>query len=121
MKTLEEYLRLPYSLEILPDPDGTGYTARFPELPGCITVGCSLEETVSNAMDAKEEWICAALEDGSPVPEPNKRDGYSGQFKLRIPKSLHRSLAERARAEGISMNQYCLYLLTKNDTLEHAR
>ncbi len=38
-----------------------------------------------------------------------------GQFKLRIPKSLHRSLTEHARREGISMNQYCVYLRSKND------
>ena len=44
-------------------------------------------------------------------------DYYSGQFKLRIPKSLHRSLAEHAKEEGISMNQYCVYLLSKNDAL----
>ena len=42
-------------------------------------------------------------------------ENYSGQFKLRIPKSLHRSLAEHARQEGISMNQYCVYLLSRND------
>ncbi|WP_443723169.1 toxin-antitoxin system HicB family antitoxin, partial [Ruminococcus callidus] len=47
-------------------------------------------------------------------------DDYSGQFKLRIPKSLHHALATHAKEEGISMNQYCVYLLTKNDTLSHA-
>ena len=46
-------------------------------------------------------------------------EDYSGQFKLRIPKSLHKSLAEHSKAEGISMNQYCLYLLTKNDAVFH--
>ncbi|MCI8980594.1 MAG: toxin-antitoxin system HicB family antitoxin, partial [Clostridia bacterium] len=39
---------------------------------------------------------------------------YSGQFKLRMPKSLHKELAERSKAEGISMNQYCVYLLSHN-------
>ena len=57
----------------------------------------------------------AALEDGLPVREPDDLENYSGQFKLRIPKSLHRSLAEHARQEGISMNQYCVYLLSRND------
>ena len=38
---------------------------------------------------------------------------------MRIPKSLHKSLAEHSKAEGISMNQYCLYLLTKNDASFH--
>lgn len=35
--------------------------------------------------------------------------------ELRIPKSLHRSLSEHAQREGISMNQYCIYLLSRND------
>ena len=39
------------------------------------------------------------------------------QFKLRLPRSLHRSLAEHSQREGISMNQYCVYLLAKNDAL----
>ncbi|MBQ1826683.1 MAG: toxin-antitoxin system HicB family antitoxin, partial [Erysipelotrichaceae bacterium] len=37
-----------------------------------------------------------------------------GQFKLRIPKTLHKRLADQAKLEGISMNQYCVYLLSKN-------
>ncbi len=42
-------------------------------------------------------------------------ENYSGQFKLRIPRSLHRILAEHAKREGVSMNQYCVYLLSRND------
>ena len=132
MKTIDYYMNLPYKLEIVPDLDEGGYIARYPELPGCITVGNSLEETVRNVLDAKREWLTAALEDGNTINEPISLEEYSGQFKLRIPKSLHRSLAEHSKAEGISMNQYhskaegismnqyCLYLLTKNDTLEKA-
>ena len=48
---------------------------------------------------------------------PDSLEEYSGQFKLRIPKSLHRSLAEHSKKEGISMNQYCVYLLAKNDAV----
>ena len=69
---------------------------------------------------AKREWITAAMEEGIDIPEPVSLDDYSGQFKLRIPKSLHHALATHAKEEGISMNQYCVYLLTKNDTLSHA-
>lgn len=117
---IDYYMNLPYKLEIIPDLDEGGYIARYPELPGCITVGETLEEAVSHVLDAKREWLTAALEDGRMINEPVKLDDYSGQFKLRIPRSLHRSLAEHSKAEGISMNQYCLYLLTKNDTLENA-
>ena len=86
-----------------------------PTCRGCITCGETLEAAVANAADAKRAWLQAALEDGLPVREPDNLENYSGQFKLRIPKSLHRSLAEHARQEGISMNQYCVYLLSRND------
>ena len=118
-KTIEYYMSLPYRLEIVPDTEEGGYGARFPELPGCITCADTIESVVANAEDAKRVWIEAALEEGIEIAEPLTEDdisGFSGQFKLRIPKSLHRSLALHAKQEGTSMNQYCLYLLTNNDT-----
>ncbi len=118
MKNVEYYMGLPYRLEIVPDPDEGGYAARYPDLPGCISVGETMADALSNAEDARREWIEAALEEGIRIAEPDSLEDYSGQFKLRIPKSLHRSLAEHARAEGTSMNQYCLYLLSRNDALK---
>ena len=115
MRTIDEYMRLPYRMEIIPDTAEGGYVVRFPELPGCLTCADTLEDAVLNAADCKKEWLTAAMEDGIDIPEPVTEDEYSGQFKLRIPKSLHKSLAEHSKAEGISMNQYCLYLLAKND------
>jgi len=115
MRTIDEYMRLPYRMEVIPDTAEGGYVVRFPELPGCLTCADTLEEAVRNAADCKKEWLTAAIEDGIDIPEPASEDEYSGQFKLRIPKSLHKSLAEHSKAEGISMNQYCLYLLAKND------
>lgn len=117
MKTLNEYLKLPYRMEIVEDQEEGGYVVSFPDLPGCITCGETIESAVANAADAKKAWIEAAMEEGLPIHEPDSLDDYSGQFKLRIPKSLHRSLAEHSKREGISMNQYCLYLLSRNDAV----
>ena len=115
MKTIDYYLKLPYKLEIVPDMDEGGFVARYPELPGCITVGDTLEAVIKNLNDAKIEWITAALEDGNTIPEPSTYDDYSGQFKLRLPKSLHKLLAAQSKEEGVSMNQYCVYLLSMNN------
>ena len=115
MKTIEEYMRLKYRMELIPDEAEGGYTVRYPDLPGCLSCADTLEDAVRNAEDARREWFAAAMEEGIEIPEPSDAGDYSGQFKLRIPKSLHRDLAEHSREEGISMNQYCLYLLTKND------
>lgn len=35
-------------------------------------------------------------------------------FKLRLPKSLYVELAKLAEEDGVSLNQYCIYLLSKN-------
>ena len=75
------------------------------------------QQRVANAEDAKKAWFEAAFESGVVIHEPDSLEEYSGQFKLRIPKSLHRSLAEHSKKEGISMNQYCVYLLAKNDAV----
>lgn len=117
MKTLDEYMKLSYRMEIIEDKDEGGFVVSFPELPGCITCGDTIESAIANARDAKREWIVAAIENGNKIQEPDTLENYSGQFKLRLPKSLHRSLAEHSKREGISMNQYCLYLLSKNDAI----
>ena len=115
--TLNEYLKLPYRMEIVEDQAEGGYVASFPDLPGCITCGESIESAVSNAQDAKKVWLEAALQEKITIPEPDSLEEYSGQFKLRIPRSLHKALAEQSKREGISMNQYCVYLLSKYDAV----
>ena len=115
MKTLNDYLAMSYRLEIVRDDAEGGFVASYPDLPGCITCGETEEEAVKNALDAKKAWLEAALEDGFAIPAPDSLEAYSGQFKLRLPRSLHRALAEHSQREGISMNQYCVYLLSRND------
>ena len=117
MKTLNDYMAMSYRMEIVEDKDEGGFVVSYPDLPGCITCGETVENAVANALDAKRVWIEAALEDGIEINEPDRLNDYSGQFKLRIPRSLHRLLAEHSKREGISMNQYCVYLLSRNDAV----
>ena len=117
MKTLNDYMAMSYRMEIVEDKDEGGFVVSYPDLPGCITCGETVKSAVANALDAKKAWIEAALEEDIEINEPDSIEDYSGQFKLRIPKTLHRTLAMHARKEGISMNQYCVYLLSRNDAL----
>ena len=119
MKNFDYFMKLPYRLEIVPDTDEGGYVSSYPELPGCLSIGDTIEEAVKNAEEAKKIWIEAAIEDGVSINEPDSLEKYSGQFKLRMPKSLHKSLMEHSKSEGVSMNQYCVYLLSKNDMMYH--
>lgn len=117
MKTLSDYMKMNYRMEIVEDADEGGFVVSFPELPGCLTCGETVETAIKNAVDAKKVWFEAAIEEEIEIHEPDSLEEYSGQFKLRMPRSLHRSLVEHSKREGISMNQYCVYLLSKNDAL----
>ena len=106
-KTLNDYMALSYRMEIVEDKDEGGFVVSYPDLPGCITCGETIETAVANAMDAKKTWIEAALEEGIEINDPDNLEDYSGQFKLRIPRSLHRLLAEHSKKEGISIVCIC--------------
>jgi antitoxin HicB len=65
--------------------------------------------------DAKIGWLEVALELGREIPEPvPENDDFSGRFVLRLPKSLHRDLADRAKRENVSLNQLTTYLLSSS-------
>ena len=63
VKTLNDYLAISYRMEIVEDKDEGGFVVSFPDLPGCISCGETVESAVANAMDAKKEWLVAALEE----------------------------------------------------------
>ena len=70
MKTIEDYLRMNYTMEVIEDPTEGGFVVSFPALPGCLTCGQTLENALANALDAKKAWLEAALEDGLVIQEP---------------------------------------------------
>lgn len=67
-RTLEDYLALPYTIEVIPD-DGAWFV-QVKELPGCMTEVDEWEEVLPAIEDAKRLWIELALERGRPIPEP---------------------------------------------------
>ncbi|MCL6478170.1 MAG: type II toxin-antitoxin system HicB family antitoxin [Peptococcaceae bacterium] len=114
MKDLEYYLNIDYEIKLrkLSEDEGGGWMAEIPSLPGCMSDGGTPEEAIDNLDGAKKSWIETCLELGRPVPEP-VTDEFSGQLRIRIPKSLHRILAERAKEEKVSLNQYINYQLSR--------
>ncbi len=61
------------------DREEGGYVVSFPDLLGCITCGETMETALSNAEDAKKEWIEAAIEEGIKIHEPDDLKDDSGQ------------------------------------------
>lgn len=116
MRSLEEYLALPYVVEFLPEAEG-GYTATHPELPGCVAWGDSAEEALANLADSRETWIAGCLERGLPIPEPVDEEA-TGRVTLRLPIDLHTSLAREARRKKVSLNTLLVTALAQHRALE---
>jgi antitoxin HicB len=109
-KTLNDYLSLPYTIEVNRDIDGDDgsevWFGRVAELPGCMTEADTFAELGEMILDAMSAWIESALEDGDPVPEPRPEESFSGKFVTRVPRSLHRQLSEAAGRDGVSLNAF---------------
>ena len=119
-KPLDYYLSLEYPIDIIADPDG-GYVAVFPDLPGCMTQGETLEEVIYMAKEARELWLeCEYDTDPNDIPMPSYPVEYSGRFNVRIPKSLHHLLADAAERDGASLNQYVVMLLARGEAEDRA-
>ncbi len=94
--------------------EGGGYLMEFPDLPGCMSDGATVEEALANGGEARRNRIAAMREAGRPLPPPGAEAAtYSGKWQLRTPKSLHRHLVERARREGVSLNTLAVTLLAQ--------
>ena len=104
-KTIEYYMNLPYTIELIPEPEG-GWCVAIKELPGCLSEGDTVDESIDMIHDAMRGWLEISLEEGHEIPEPKFDEEYSGKFVVRLPRSLHRQLVETAEREGVSLNQF---------------
>lgn len=106
-------LKYPINIRPLSKADGGGYIAEFPDLPGCTATGSTIEEVLDQADDAMKSWLKTAKEFGDEIPEPTIAANFSGQWRIRLPKSLHAALALQAKMEGVSLNTLTATLLAK--------
>lgn len=107
-----EIMMRPYRKIITGDPE-EGFLIQVPDLPGCMTDGDTIEEAVAILPEAMTAWLESVLLHGETVPEPTPEPEYSGKLLVRMPKTLHRRLIERAEVEGVSASQLAVALLAR--------
>lgn len=110
MNHLEEY---PFEISKLSKEDGGGYLINYPDFNSCIADGETIEEAIENGKKALEAVIDALRSEDLPIPRPNVGTKVSGKFVLRVPKSLHGMLINRAKKENVSMNTLAIALLAE--------
>jgi antitoxin HicB len=126
IRPLNDYLKLPYTVNLRTDEDGV-WIARVEELEGCIAHGSTQAEALSVLEEMKTAWIEDALEAGDPIPKPELEEELpSGKWLQRVPRTLHKKLAELAKKEQVSLNQLVTSILaeaigSKSETKRIAR
>ena len=62
---------------------GSDFGVDFPDFPGCVTAGRSLEEARSMAAEALALHVQGMVEDREPIPEPSGLDAVMGDLENR--------------------------------------
>ncbi|WP_429021740.1 toxin-antitoxin system HicB family antitoxin [Aeromonas allosaccharophila] len=95
------------------------YVARVKELPDVKEYADNIEHAMALAYETIKVTQEMFLEDGIDFPAPEDMDsssGMTGRLTLRMPKSLHYQVVEKAEQEGVSLNQYVVSILTAEIT-----
>ena len=104
----------PFTIKELSEEDGGGVLIEFPDLPGCMSDGETIEEAIANGADAVKAWITVAKERGITIPSSCNDEKMSGKWVQRVPKSLHAKLARQAQQEQVSLNTLVVSLLSES-------
>lgn len=100
-------LSMRYGVHVHRDENDEGFVAVCPAFPSLSAYGETREEAVHELQVVLEGAVATYQEEGWPLPdpdEPRERSLPSGEFRVRLPRTLHRRLAQRAEEEGVSQN-----------------
>jgi len=100
-----------FSRQVFWSVEDGAFVAVCPEFDDLSALGATPAEASAQLDTAVAAAVGLLETEGSPVPEPLVHRGFSGQFRLRVPRSLHARLAHRADAEGVSLNTLAVTLL----------
>lgn len=66
-----------YTAVFTPIEDGSGFYAKVPDLPGCITTGHDLADAIDQITDAMSAWLVVAEDEGLPIAPPTNQHELS--------------------------------------------
>jgi antitoxin HicB len=100
----------PFLIRPLTSDEGGGFMIEYPDLPGCISDGETPEDAIEQGRDAVKAYLRSCIKHKDPVPSASKA---SGQWRQRVPRTLHARLVARARQEGVSLNSLVTTLVAE--------
>ena len=102
-----------HAISIKWSDEDNSFVATIPGIQAISALGATREEALSELFIAADAYFEALEAAGKPLPLPEKAIPYSGQLRLRMPRSLHAVLSHEAEDENISLNTYIITLLSE--------
>lgn len=90
-----------FTVRPLSSEEGGGYLVEYPDIPGCMSDGETIEEAIANAREALRDCMEVFKESGRKVPKPSIE---AAQWRQRLPRTLYAKLTKQAENEGVSIN-----------------
>lgn len=101
--------------------NGTMFEARVREFPDLTEYADTPQEAYELAIDAINTVVEVFEEKGKSLPEvADVPVDFSGRVTLRLPKALHRALADAAEEDDVSLNQHLVNVLSYFTGFAHA-
>jgi predicted RNase H-like HicB family nuclease len=105
-----------YPVSIKWSDEDMGFIATIPGIQGLSAFGESPDRALNELELAAQAFFQSLKKAGKPIPVLEKMIPFSGQLRLRMPKSLHAELSHAAENEGVSLNTYLVSLLAREHT-----
>ena len=97
-RELDEYQ---FTVRPLSAQEGGGYLVEYPDIPGCMSDGETIEEAIANGREALRDSLEVFRESGRRLPKPGIE---AAQWRQRLPRTLYAKLTRQAQREGVSIN-----------------
>ena len=80
-----------FTVRPLSKEEGGGYLVEYPDIPGCMSDGETIEEAIANGKEALRDCVAVFQESGRKVPKPGIE---AAQWRQRLPRTLYSKLKE---------------------------
>ncbi len=90
-----------FTVRPLSKEEGGGYLVEYPDIPGCMSDGETVEEAIANGREALRDCLEVFRESGRKLPKPSIE---AAQWRQRLPRTLYSKLTQHAQNEGVSIN-----------------
>src|ERR1700679_3816223 len=88
-----------FTVRPLSKEEGGGFLVEYPDIPGCMSDGETIEEAIANGREALGDCIAVFKETGREIPKPGAVE--PAQWRQRLPRSLYMKLTAQAETEGV--------------------